>query len=55
MDGLILSDAAAVADPDGDGLLTWEEYFVGSDPLDATSRLALTDCLMLETNRVVLR
>ncbi|MDD4737225.1 MAG: PKD domain-containing protein, partial [Kiritimatiellae bacterium] len=32
-------DAAALADQDGDGMLTWKEYVAGTDPTEATSVL----------------
>ncbi len=35
-------DAAALADQDGDGMPTWQEYIAGSDPLNPSSALALT-------------
>jgi hypothetical protein len=31
----------ALADPDRDGILSWEEYYAGTDPLDAQSRFAI--------------
>jgi hypothetical protein len=30
-------EAAAMADPDGDGFATWQEYWCGTDPLNAES------------------
>ena len=34
-------DAAALADQDGDGKFTWEEYIEGTDPIDAQNVFAL--------------
>lgn len=34
-------DAAALADPDGDGQPTWAEYRAGTDPLDGASRFEI--------------
>jgi hypothetical protein len=35
-------ESLAGADPDGDGLATWEEYLLGTDPTNALSRLVAT-------------
>jgi alpha-tubulin suppressor-like RCC1 family protein len=35
-------DAAALGDQDGDGVPTWQEYIAGTDPMNASSALALT-------------
>lgn len=34
--------AAELSDPDGDGVLTWQEYRADTDPLDPHSRLQIT-------------
>jgi len=38
-------DAVAVGDQDGDGMPTWQEYIAGTDPMSASSVLALTIAL----------
>lgn len=35
--------AKAMEDSDGDGLLNWEEYIVGTDPTDASDALRITE------------
>jgi alpha-tubulin suppressor-like RCC1 family protein len=44
-------DAAALGDQDGDGMPTWQEYIVGTDPMSASSALALT--IVMTNGRVV--
>jgi alpha-tubulin suppressor-like RCC1 family protein len=38
-------DAAALGDQDGDGLFTWQEYILGTDPLNSASRFSLSASL----------
>jgi hypothetical protein len=33
---------AEISDPDGDGMLTWQEYQAGTDPQDPNSKLAVS-------------
>lgn len=40
--GLTNFSADAVADADGDGLLTWQEYVAGTDPTDSSSVFQIT-------------
>ncbi len=44
-------DAAAVLDPDVDGMKTWQEYIADTNPTNAASRLAVTS-LTIVTNQV---
>ncbi|MCF7817457.1 MAG: hypothetical protein K9M54_06215, partial [Kiritimatiellales bacterium] len=40
--GLTNYDADAMADIDGDGLLTWQEYVAGTDPTNSASVFQIT-------------
>jgi len=41
--GLALTDAAAMTDADNDGLLTWEEFYAGTSPVDKDSVFTITE------------
>ena len=41
---------AETADPDGDGVPTWSEYVAGTDPTNALSKLAITQCAEVREN-----
>ncbi len=46
-------EAAALADHDGDGIPTWKEYWLGTDPLDKTSTFKI-DSITIDGTDVVL-
>jgi hypothetical protein len=41
--GLTNYNSDAAADPDGDGLIAWQEYIAGTDPTNAASYLRVTE------------
>ncbi len=41
--GIPATPAGAALDSDGDGHANWEEYYAGTDPMDATSTFMLSD------------
>ena len=47
-------EAAALADPDGDGIPTWQEYWSGTDPMDSNSFLKI-DTVEFDGTTVVLK
>jgi uncharacterized repeat protein (TIGR02543 family) len=46
-------EAAALADPDGDGFATWQEYWSGTDPQDSNSYLKIDSVIFDGTNIVI--
>jgi hypothetical protein len=46
-------EAAVTNDPDGDGFSTWEEYWSGTDPTNASSRLEIESLHLDGTNMVM--
>ncbi|MDA3926697.1 MAG: hypothetical protein PF904_18580, partial [Kiritimatiellae bacterium] len=44
--GLTPTDSTAMIDIDGDGLLTWEEFYAGTSPIDADSVFKITENAM---------
>jgi hypothetical protein len=46
-------EAAALADPDGDGFATWQEYWSGTDPQDSNSYLRIDSVIFDGTNIVI--
>jgi hypothetical protein len=47
-------EAAALSDPDGDGFMTWQEYWSGTDPQDANSCLKI-DAIEMSGNNLILK
>ena len=47
-------EAAVLADQDGDGFLTWEEYWSGTDPMNSNSHLRV-DTILYDGTNVMLR
>jgi hypothetical protein len=46
-------EAAVTNDPDGDGFSTWQEYWSGTDPTNASSRLGIESLHFDGTNMVM--
>jgi hypothetical protein len=46
-------ESAALADPDGDGFATWQEYWSGTDPLNNASFLKLDSLEISGTNAIL--
>lgn len=49
----VQAEAAAAADPDGDGQPTWAEYFGGTDPLDGAESLRIVGVSASESGTTV--
>jgi hypothetical protein len=46
-------EAAVMTDQDGDGLLTWQEYWAGTDPMDSNSVFRIDSIDVLGTNTIL--